>query len=96
MLDHLAVLDEILERHAEVLGRDYHPYRNHTYRVANFHWCMLPGTVHDLYVLSVAVAFHDLGIWTAGTFDYLAPSKRWPGSTCSNRTGRNWCRWWWR
>jgi len=75
MLDRLAVLDEILECHAGVLGRDYHPYRNHTYRVANFHWCMLPGSLEDLYVLSVAVAFHDLGIWTAGTFDYLAPSE---------------------
>jgi hypothetical protein len=75
MLDRLAVLDEILQDHAAALGPDYHPYRNHTYRVANFYWCMLPGTVQDLYVLAVAVAFHDLGIWTAGTFDYLAPSE---------------------
>jgi len=75
MLDRLAVLDEILEHHAQALGRDYHPYRNHAYRVANFCWCLLPGTVQDLYVLAVAVAFHDLGIWTAGTFDYLAPSE---------------------
>lgn len=75
MLDRLAVLDEILETHAGVLGRDFHPYRNHTYRVANFHWCMQPGTPEDLYVLSVAVAFHDLGIWTARTFNYLDPSE---------------------
>lgn len=75
MLDRLAVLDDILDAHASVLGRDFHPYRNHTYRVANFHWCLLPGSLEDLYVLSVAVAFHDLGIWTAGTFDYLAPSE---------------------
>lgn len=75
MLDRLAVLDEILDNQAGVLGRDFHPYRHHAYRVANFHWCMLPGTLEDLYVLSVAVAFHDLGIWTAGTFDYLAPSE---------------------
>lgn len=75
MLDRLAVLDAILEDHAQVLGRDFHPYRNHTYRVANFYWCLQPGTLQDLYVLAVAVAFHDLGIWTAGTFDYLAPSE---------------------
>lgn len=75
MLDRLTALDEILEAHAQVLGRDFHPYRNHAYRVANFHWCMLPGSLEDLYVLSVAVAFHDLGIWTAGTFDYLDPSE---------------------
>lgn len=75
MLDRLAVLDAILDDHAHALGRDFHPYRNHAYRVANFAWCLLPGSVHDLYVLTVAVAFHDLGIWTAGTFDYLAPSE---------------------
>jgi len=75
MLDRLAVLDTILQDHAQALGRDYHPYRNHAYRVANFAWCLRPGSVHDLYVLSVAVAFHDLGIWTAGTFDYLGPSE---------------------
>lgn len=75
MLDRLAVLDQILEDHAPALGRDYQPYRNHAYRVANFAWCMRPGTLEDLYVLTVAVAFHDLGIWTAGSFDYLAPSE---------------------
>lgn len=75
MLDRLPVLDAILQRHAGVLGRDHHPYRHHAYRVANLHWCLLPGTAQDLYVLSVAAACHDLGIWTEGTFDYLAPSQ---------------------
>jgi hypothetical protein len=75
MLDQLPVLDAILQRHAGVLGRDHRPYRHHAYRVANLYWSMLPGTAQDLYVLSVAAAFHDLGIWTAGSFDYLDPSK---------------------
>jgi len=26
--------------------------------------------------IAIAVAFHDLGIWTAGTFDYLPPSRQ--------------------
>ena len=26
--------------------------------------------------IAVATAFHDLGIWTDGTFDYLQPSVR--------------------
>ncbi len=29
MLERLMALDEILEAHAQVLGRDFHPYRNH-------------------------------------------------------------------
>lgn len=75
MLDSLPVLDAILQRHAGALGKDHQPYRHHAYRVANFHWCLLPGTDEDRHVLSVVTAFHDLGIWTAGTFDYLAPSE---------------------
>ncbi len=75
MLDALPVLDAILQRHAAELGKDHLPYRNHAYRVANFHWCLLPGSDEDRYVVSVAAAFHDLGIWTDGTFDYLGPSE---------------------
>ena len=26
--------------------------------------------------MAIAAAFHDIGIWTAGTFDYLEPSVR--------------------
>jgi hypothetical protein len=30
----------------------------------------------QLEKVAVAAAFHDLGIWTDGTFDYLPPSIR--------------------
>lgn len=76
MLVGIPLLDDILDRHALALGEDYHRYRNHAYRVANFYWHLRPGDAEDLNILAVAVAFHDLGIWTANTFDYLAPSKR--------------------
>ncbi len=75
MLDSLPVLDDILQRHAGALGRDHQPYRHHAYRVANLYWHLLPGDEEHRYVVSVAAAFHDLGIWTAGTWDYLAPSE---------------------
>lgn len=91
MLDRLAVLDEILERHGNVLGRDFHPYRNHTYRVANFHWCMLPGTVRDLYALSVAVSRASHRTRTAASRRSAAPTGsmfRWgcSASTCIRMT----------
>lgn len=74
MLTALPTLDAILEVHAGAIGRDFTGYRHHAYRVANFCWLLRPGDDEALEKLSVAAAFHDLGIWTARTFDYLPPS----------------------
>jgi hypothetical protein len=68
-------VDETLERHAVALGRDATPYRHHVYRVLNF--CVALSSSRDpeaLEKMAVAAVFHDLGIWTARTFDYLQPS----------------------
>jgi HD domain len=72
----IAALDEVLEAHAGELGRDSTAYRNHTYRVVNLCAALSPGEPEPLEKIAVAAAFHDLGIWTAGTFDYLEPSVR--------------------
>lgn len=74
MLVNVPRLDTLLERHADALGADYAAYRNHTYRVANFHCLLDAGDATDVDKLAIAAACHDLGIWTARTFDYLAPS----------------------
>lgn len=78
MLTQLPLLDEVLEHHAAQLGGDFVPYRNHAYRVANYCWALIPdGSGRSMLdTISLAAAFHDLGIWTDRTFDYLAPSKR--------------------
>ena len=70
----IATLDAVLQAHAGALGDDFERYRNHTYRVANF--CLVLATCEDECVekVAIAAAFHDLGIWTNGTFDYLLPS----------------------
>jgi hypothetical protein len=77
MLVNVPQLDVLLERHAAALGADFTAYRNHTYRIANFH-CLLDaagsGIDVDLDKLAIAAAYHDLGIWTGRSLDYLAPS----------------------
>ena len=75
MLTALPTLDALLDAHASQLGDDATGYRHHAYRVANFYWRLLPGNAEMLEKLSIAAAFHDLGIWTARTFDYLPPSR---------------------
>lgn len=75
IIDQAPILDDILESWRVQLGRDFPAYRNHCYRILNF--CLaLSGERYDaLDKVSIAAAFHDLGIWTAGTFDYLEPSR---------------------
>jgi hypothetical protein len=67
------LVDEVMDRFAGSLGRDRTAYRNHVTRVLNFFTALAGGGGPPRQVV-IAAAFHDLGIWTAGTFDYLAPS----------------------
>ncbi len=76
LLREIATLDELLDTHATVLGRDFTGYRNHTYRVVNLCVAQSSDDPGQLEKMAIAAAFHDLGIWTDGTFDYLPPSVR--------------------
>jgi hypothetical protein len=72
----LAALDAILAAHASDLGEDFTPYRNHCYRVANLCLSQVSGEPEQIEKVAIATAFHDMGIWTDGTFDYLPPSVK--------------------
>jgi predicted metal-dependent HD superfamily phosphohydrolase len=67
--------DVILERYAGALGPDFAGYAGHVARVLAFYAGLAPG--HEApEAVQIAGAFHDLGIWTARSWDYLAPSVR--------------------
>lgn len=68
------VLEQLLHTHREQLGRDFIPYRGHCYRVLNFCATLTPDPESSLHRIAIAAAFHDIGIWTHRTFDYLNPS----------------------
>jgi len=71
--EHHQVIDEILEKYEGVIGTDFDRYRNHVYRV--FHLCCAQDdTGENAIKYAIAAAFHDIGIWTHHTFDYLKPS----------------------
>lgn len=53
---------------------DFPCYRNHVYRV--YYLCLHFAKGDPEPAVSVAAAFHDLGIWTDKTWDYLPPSIR--------------------
>lgn len=73
-LTEIGILDRVLERYAPRLGADFTGYRNHAYRVANLCVMLAPGGHDRTEKTAIAAAFHDLGIWTEHTFDYLEPS----------------------
>ena len=66
------IIDSVLDQHLAALGDDLGAYRNHVYRCLNYQQLLLGAPPPDTAALAWAV--HDLGIWTANTFDYLPPS----------------------
>jgi hypothetical protein len=74
LLTSLATVEQVLDNHASELGHDRIGYRNHVYRVVNLCLAIVGDSPVELEKLAVAAVFHDLGIWTNHTFDYIAPS----------------------
>ena len=72
LLTRIPTVDGVLNDHATALRDDFFAYRNHVYRIVNL--CVAMVGRSELEKIAVAAVFHDLGIWTDKTFDYIAPS----------------------
>lgn len=73
LLTRVSTIDDVLDGHASALSDDFVAYRNHVYRVVNLCIAIMGGRA-ELEKIAAAAVFHDLGIWTDRTFDYIAPS----------------------
>jgi hypothetical protein len=69
-------VEAILPSWREALGADYTAYRNHLYRMLHFFRGLNGADAEGDARAAVAAVFHDLGIWSDHTFDYLDPSAR--------------------
>ncbi|MFZ5605458.1 MAG: hypothetical protein ACOY7J_23610 [Pseudomonadota bacterium] len=72
-------IDSILAEWQPVLGADYEGYRNHVVRMVTF--CLMLRRLasqdvseEDQRKIEIAGCFHDIGLWTGNTLDYLSPS----------------------
>ncbi|GGC61916.1 phosphohydrolase [Undibacterium terreum] len=74
LLTNVEPLDELFDQYSTLLGADLPAYRNHVYRLINFCAALSDDSENRLQKLVVAGFFHDIGIWSAHTFDYLPPS----------------------
>lgn len=68
-----ATIELLLQQYKACIGIHFAKYRNHVYRV--FFNCMLiDGNKSNEEKYAIAAVFHDIGIWTDSTIDYLNPS----------------------
>ncbi len=70
----LPLVEETLSPWRDRIGADYLGYRNHVYRMLHFCFALRDCNDEERRKLSLAACFHDIGIWSAGTVDYLPPS----------------------
>ncbi|GGN12177.1 hypothetical protein GCM10010967_55230 [Dyadobacter beijingensis] len=67
------VIEAIFATYEPAIGKDLAKYRNHVYRV--FKNCLLlDPDAQNREIYAIAAVFHDIGIWTDHTIDYLDPS----------------------
>jgi len=72
--ERIPLLEEILGKWKNVIGNDYTGYKNHVYRMIHFCFTLHKCTDTQRKKIIIAGGFHDLGIWTNSTVDYLPPS----------------------
>ena len=88
LLTRIPTVDDVLDGRATALGDDVVGYRNHVYRIVNL--CVAIAGRGEVEKIAVAAVFHDLGIWTDGTFDYLAPSIALARQYLADRAREDW------
>lgn len=69
--------EKILQEYQTIIDADYQGYLNHCKRVAACCLILSQDSREDtIRKIAIAVAFHDIGIWTSKTIDYLEPSVK--------------------
>lgn len=69
----ISIIDDLMQPYQSIIGTDFDKYKNHVCRV--FLNCkMLDNNPENEEKYAIASVFHDIGIWTDHTFDYLKPS----------------------
>ena len=70
----IPLLEEILGKWKPVINEDFEGYKNHIYRMLHFCFYLHKATEEEKHKLIIAACFHDLGLWSEHTVDYLPPS----------------------
>lgn len=68
------LVEELLDRYRDKIGKDFEGYRNHVYRTTTYAMHFLGNNKHQQLV-ETAFAYHDIGLWTDQELAYLEPSE---------------------
>jgi len=74
IFEDIALVSEILNKWKPELGVDHRGYENHVNRMIRFCFMLHDWNEKEQTKIIIAACFHDLGIWTHNTFDYIQPS----------------------
>ena len=69
-----ALIEAILSDWKDRIGDEYAGYRGHVYRMFNYCLAIYPASEEEKTKLAIAACFHDIGLWSDHTVDYLPPS----------------------
>jgi len=72
--EQIPLLEEILTEWKIIMGKDYLGYKNHVYRMLHCCFALHKATDEERDKLIIAACFHDLGLWSEKSVDYLPPS----------------------
>jgi hypothetical protein len=92
IMPELPGLEAMLPHWREALGADYTAYRNHLYRMLHFFRGFNGAGGEAEACAVVAACFHDLGIWTDHTFDYIEPSAALAQAWLTEHDHQDWAR----
>jgi hypothetical protein len=84
------LIEEILALWKDRIGSDYPGYRGHVYRMFNFCLALRPCTEEEKQKVAIAACFHDIGLWSDRTVDYIPPSVAQARMYLSNTGRRAW------
>lgn len=71
--ERIPLVEEIFSSRKEMLKGAYQGYRNHVYRMIHFCFALRSCNDEEREKVIIAGVFHDIGIWTEDTFDYIPP-----------------------
>lgn len=83
-------IDPILDSFQNELGSDFEGYRNHVYRVFNMAVILAAATGNAMRKIAITSAFHDMGIWSDGTWDYIQPSIKRAARYLADHKKKDW------
>lgn len=88
IITHHALIEQTLTPWKPRIGDDFAGYRGHVYRMFNFCLALRHCTPQEQDKLALAACFHDIGLWSDQTVDYLPPSV-WQARQHLAQTGRD-------